>query len=1142
MSDEERIQDVLDAVLSSQRTPEEVCASDPELLREVRIRWERVRRVEYHVDALFPPDEPTQRYNRTYFNPEIELPAISGYEVESILGRGGAGVVFKARHLRLNRLVALKMLLAGAYAGPEELARFRREAEAVAALRHPNIIQVFDAGEVGGRPYFTMEFVAGGSLAQKLSGTPQPARPAAALVAALAAAMRVAHQGGIIHRDLKPANILLKRKADTPNPKSQIRDAKSESASPPPLSDSEFRISDFDPKIADFGLARHFDAGPDLTLSGARVGTPSYMAPEQALGKTRAIGPAVDIYALGTVLYELLTGRPPFRGETSAETALQVIDQEPVPPSRLNAKVPRDLETICLTCLHKIPERRYATAAALAEDLHRFQRGEPIAACSAGLPERTGKWVRRNPTMSGGLAAGLGLAVLFVSWGLSFATQRARQRDAVAMDLGVLTALQANARWTEARAVLDRAEARLEGRGPDDLRQRLDRARHDLDLATHLDGIRLQRANRGELDYYRTRADHEYAATFQQSGLGTRDDSPADVATRIAASPVSGALVAALYDWSVCAADRAQRGWLLQVARQADSIPGDWHERVLDPAVWENRQALVELTEAAPVASERVSLLLALGQQLRMAGGNAVPFLRRVQQEYPADFWSNLAMGNALLPDAPRQAVGALRAALASRPDAAVGYCAVGECFQLQQDWDTATGFFEKALRLDPTYARTYNDLGVGMQARGRMDEAIALHRKAVQLDPDYALAHDELGKALRAIGRLDEAHHHMQEALRRDPQNPEVLNGVRCLLMRQGRSQEVQADWRTALMANPPGHGAWFGYAELCLYLGQTEEYRRATRALLDRFGDTNDAYVAERVGRACLLLPGLEGEVKQAAALTDRAAAILGPTPPRHYAYSRFALGLAQYRLRRWDSAIAIMKFEAADVMGPGPRLVVAMALHRDGQRQAARQTLAAAVLAYDWRAAQAENRDAWICHILRREAEQMILPNMPAFLDGNYQPEDNDERLALLGICQFTNRTRAMARLYADAFAAYPPLVDDLGAGHRYGAARVAALAGCGHGKDASGLGEAERRKWLDQSRQWLRADLAARVRALDTHTTAARVGVREALTRWHNEPDLACVREPGELSKLAADERKDYLTLWAEVGAVLARTDK
>jgi serine/threonine-protein kinase len=216
--------------------------------------------------------------------------------------------------------------------------------------------------------------------------------------------------------------------------------------------------------------------------------------------------------------------------------------------------------------------------------------------------------------------------------------------------------------------------------------------------------------------------------------------------------------------------------------------------------------------------------------------------------------------------------------------------------------------------------------------------------------------------------------------------------------------------------------------------------------------------------------------------------------------------------------------------------------MAQHRHGSKDEARRTLAAAVVAYDWGAVQADNPETWICHLLRREAESVILPNLPAFLDGKYRPQDNDERLALLGACQAMNRTRAMARLYADAFAAAPSLADDLGADHRYNAARAAAQAGCGLGVDATGLVEEERARWRAQARRWLRADLAARTRAFDADPTATRLSVRLALARWRNEPDLACVRDRGELDKLSPDERKEFTALWTDVAAVLARAAK
>jgi serine/threonine-protein kinase len=1111
MADEPQVQKLLDEIFDSGRTPEEVCADCPELLPGVRQRWQQMCMVEAELDALFPTPGPDPTADPPgSLHPGADLPCIPGYEVKGVLGRGGMGVVYKARHLRLNRTVALKMLLAGAYAGPPERARFHREAEAVAGLRHANIVQVYDVGEHEDRPYFTMEFVEGGSLAEKLAGMPQPARQAGALAATLAEAVQVAHQGGIVHRDLKPANILL--------------------------------TADGTPKIADFGLARQFDGGPALTRSGARVGTPSYMAPEQAVGKAGAIGPAADIYALGALLYEMLTGRSPFRGETAAETELQVIYQEPVPPSRLNPRVPRDLETICLKCLHKDPQRRYGTAAALAEDLKRFQRGEPIAARRPGSLERFRKWVWRRPAVAALLVTTVLFAIALIGGAFWLAVQQAQRRQAVEGDLREVAALQQQARWTDARVALQRADARLNGFWARDLRQRLDQARQDLDLVIELDRIRLSRVTSGNLALYKTKSDRDYTKAFGDSGLAKVHDPPDVVAARVHGSTVRVALMAALDDWPVCVTDKDRRDWLLAVARKADPDPHGWRDRIRDPAVWKDRAALDELATAVPVSKQPVPLLLALGERLGAAGGDAPAFLKRVQSEHPADFWANLILGDALVKAAPVEAGGYYRAALASRPGAAVGYTALGDALYEQQLRDEATAYYRRAVQIDPQYARGHTNLGNILKHAGQMDEAIACYRRALEVDPDYAWAHFDLANLLSEVGRRDEALEHYRRFHALDPTNTHVANILRADLVSRGRGEEVRREWKKSLEADPPRHDAWFGYAELCLFLGNVAEYRRARQDLLRRFGASRDPYVAERTARAILLLPAAEDQVQAAAALAERAVATKGTTPRWVYPYFLFAQGLAEYRQGRFDSAISIMRADAGTVMGPAPRLVVAMAEYRNGQKEEARQTLAAAISSFDWSAAQVGSRDHWIWHVLRREAEAMILPNLPAFLEGKYQPQDNDERLALLGVCQFQARHAAAARLAADAFATAPTLAEDLTSQCRWRAARSAALAGCGLGKDGAKLSKAERTRWRRKARQWLRADLAAWARKLDSGSRAERILVKNTLTHWRADPDLAGLREPSALEKLSADERKECLALWQEVGAVLQRTLK
>lgn len=332
-------------------------------------------------------------------------PAVPGYELLWELGRGGMGVVYQARHLVLRRTVALKMVLTGSQAGPKDLARFRAEAAAIARLQHPNIVQIFDVGEAAGRPYFVLEFVDGGSLAQHLEGKPQPVRPAAQLLETLARAVHAAHVNGVIHRDLKPANILLQGLEVT------APGAGGTSALPP---DAFPQTPSFlTPKITDFGVAKCAGGAGEApvlggpTVTGELLGTPNYMAPEQAMVPRQPVGPAADVYALGAILYELLTGRPPFTGETPLATVLQVLHNEPVSVTSLQPNVPRDLETVCLKCLQKEPRKRYGSALELAEDVRRFLRDEPIRARPVSAAEKLWRWVRRRPLAAGLLAAGV---------------------------------------------------------------------------------------------------------------------------------------------------------------------------------------------------------------------------------------------------------------------------------------------------------------------------------------------------------------------------------------------------------------------------------------------------------------------------------------------------------------------------------------------------------------------------------------------------------------------------------------------------------------------------------------------------------------------------------------------------------------
>jgi serine/threonine-protein kinase len=340
---------------------EELCRDCPDLVVELRRRIEALEAVG-QVPNGFDRIETTRSEASGVAAVRTQLPEVPGYEILGVLGSGGMGVVYKARQQSLNRTVALKMILAGAHAGASAVARFLQEAEIIAHLKHPNIVQVHDFGSHEGRPYFSLEYLEGGSLADRLHGEPELPSRAARMVEELARAVQAAHEQGIVHRDLKPANVLLS--------------------------------ADGTLKITDFGVAKQGDSM--RTVTGEVLGTPNYMAPEQAEGNLHAVGPQTDVHALGVVLYQLLTGQLPFRGATLLETLEQVRSHEPRPPSALQPGVPRDLDTICLKCLEKEPRHRYASALELAEDLRRYLQGELIHARSFTLVDRVARTLNRD--------------------------------------------------------------------------------------------------------------------------------------------------------------------------------------------------------------------------------------------------------------------------------------------------------------------------------------------------------------------------------------------------------------------------------------------------------------------------------------------------------------------------------------------------------------------------------------------------------------------------------------------------------------------------------------------------------------------------------------------------------------------------
>jgi eukaryotic-like serine/threonine-protein kinase len=1048
-----------------------------------------------------------------------EPPAVPGFAIVGELGRGGMGVVYHARQVALQRSVALKMVLNGAHAGPKELARFRAEAAVIARLQHPNIVQIYDVGEAAGRPYFALEFVAGGSLAQHLHGTPQPVRPAAQMVETLARAVHAAHANGVVHRDLKPANILLV----PANQGSTIGPENTQNAN---ARTAEHGVLNAIPKITDFGVAKCVAGDGEAsglrgaTITGELLGTPNYMAPEQASGKNKAIGPAADVYALGVVLYELLTGRPPFRGETILDTLEQVRSRDPMPPSRLRPKLSRDLETICLKCLQKESGKRYVSASALADDLRRYLAGAPIQARPIRAWERGIKWARRKPAVAVLWAVGLAALLAGAGLGLGQFLEQVAWKRAAELALTEGEARQEAgpdpATWNGRYAAAQRAEV-LVGRvkGAEELGRRvqqllaeLEAEERDRRMLDRLDEIRLEKA--AELKDGRfnvARADPKYAEAFRWYGIDVEQLTPEEAAGRIRARPVGQRLAAALDDWAP-ARRKAQtvgaEGWrrLLEVARRAD--PDEWRNRVRDVLERPDRQVLLALAAQAErslaTLAEGTALpptLQPLGEALIVAGetSRAVKLLRHAQQRYPGDFWLNQQLASLLLraqPPEASEAVGYYRAALASRPNSPWVYSDLGNALAQQKNFDEAAAAYREAIRLKKDFPGAHNNLAITLAQQNKLDAAVVEFREAIRLDPDYPEAHNNLGRALYGKGELDAAIVEFRAAIRLKKDFSGFHNSLAIALQDKGELDAAIVEFREAIHLEKDYLKAHNNLGNALAQEAQpnTAADSRARISLQEDFLP----HLYYKLGYV------LEQQNKSDEAIAEFREAI---RLKKDFAEAHYTLGVILESQGKFAEALAALRRG-----------------HELGSRQR------------DWRYPSAQ-----MVHETERLLE--LEGRLPGLRKGEYQPRNNEERLGLAKVCQLKKLYLAAVRLYADAFAAKPALADDLEEGHRYNAACAAAQVAAGQGEDAAGLDDRRRAQWRKQALDWLRADLTLLARQLDDGTPQARAAVQGQLRHWQTDLDLAGLRDGAALAGLSGAERAACRQLWADVKALLGR---
>jgi serine/threonine protein kinase/predicted Zn-dependent protease len=817
----------------------------------------------------------------------VAIPKVPGYEVLGELGRGAMGVVFKARQTKLNRFVALKMVLAGAHADPHQLARFYTEAEAVASLQHANIVQIYEVGEHEGLPFISIEYVEGETLSRKIDGKPRPPREAAETSVLLASGMAAAHASGIVHRDLKPSNILLTR--------------------------------DGVPKITDFGLAKRLEGDSSHTKSGTLLGSPSYMSPEQARGDIRATGTLSDLYSLGAILYELLTGRAPFIGPTVLETLMMVREQEPVPPTRLQPKCPRDLETICLKCLQKEPGKRYPNCQALADDLRHFVAGEPIQARPVNLFEKSWRWCRRNPRVAG-LSASVAILLLAMIVTLSIMTVRlSRERDALAKtrDVAVQRLDEATRRisdgnYRQAQDILQWSDPLLSHADLSDVRSNLETLTAQVDVYAKFHGLL---DNARFASRFGTRKQKELGRDYCHQLLGLYDEIESRTGGGASGLPplsvdqqqlfkedaFEALVTAALVERELAFdTDEAMRkaaatkaiGWLNRAERL---LPGTRALYVQRSPCW----AEVGKPEAETADDEKAKAIVPTsavdlfwhGFANHMRGDKA---LAEKDKEAAHDFY--------------HKEIADYAGFLQQRPDHFWGYFNWANAHvQLgsRNDLYEAIIGYTACIRLKPDFPWPYNNRGTVHHRLGQNELAVVDFNRALKLDPKYPDPYSNRGLANLALKKTNAAHGDFSKAIALNTDAAEAYEARVDINRKQGKIKEAIQDYGELIRLNPSSLTLRQKRAGLFLELQNYAAAREDLTAILEKA--PTEAKILR--ARAIVNLKNLK-EFNAALADFQRLAEMIPSDPDAQYGIGVIFIGQKQYgkALEALDLAIRL------------------------------------------------------------------------------------------------------------------------------------------------------------------------------------------------------------------------------------------